>query len=467
MWLIVSRFNEAAIKKQIDPSKLGFTLDTFNGQRVDLMEDYAKCSRAAREAVAAGNNGKAQTPSSKLVVYCRRSKISIFSPDYVPLHVLAHHMAYTSLMAASNNANLYAATVGAPAQTGDGNAAGDENTHPKKKGNIELNALVYQERSRYPYARIVEAVAREILPTGAHHNEFLPWQVELQLHRMVAMCTSEARAVRRTRDLLDEWKAAPIKSKDNGLLSGRGQNTELEQSEGHREGAQRAFQCPRHRVCPGFPFSTCRWWCSCNMCTPMQVVFRASSKPEFIRALAENTPRSNSNSQLGAQASQAFWETRNARLLAVAVEASKEGAEQRIVLAKAREEAEKNEKKKKEEAAVAAAAAEAEAKAAAQAAEIAGSSAGRAEENADVDMEMSTADELSGRSMFLSRFLSNHAGESSSDLIKACDWHDPIHQLEEVSAISRASVQTTMPYFAETFRAKICQQIEGHTKDLI
>ena len=106
MWLTISKFNLEAEVKQLHPSKLGYTIDTFNGKRIRTMQDYARCSKAAREAVA----GKAkQERVAKLVLYTRRTKISIFSPDYVPLHMLSHHLAYTSMVTAGNSISYHVA----------------------------------------------------------------------------------------------------------------------------------------------------------------------------------------------------------------------------------------------------------------------------------------------------------------------------------------------------------------------
>ena len=123
-------------------------------------------------------------------------------------------------------ATLWLSFTAAPAaatpatQAGGGSETG-ENSDTEEKDDLELATLAYEQHSRYPYARVVNAVARAMLATGSSKGVFLPWQVEMQLQRVAAMCTSEAQVLRRTRDLLVEWEKAPVKSKDNGLSAGR------------------------------------------------------------------------------------------------------------------------------------------------------------------------------------------------------------------------------------------------------
>ena len=210
MWLTISKFNLEAEVKQLHPSKLGYTIDTFNGKRIRTMQDYARMRQAAREAVA--GKAKQERVVAKLC--------PLVEPKY-PYFLLIHVRPYAHIMAtlqvtAGNSINYHVAKTSQ--KTNNAASKTPEVASAKSRQSMDMRTLAYDAGSKYPYARIVEAVSKEILSVASPEDTFFPWHVEMQLQRVCAMCTSEAQVVRRTRDLLHEWLSAPSKSRDNGLL---------------------------------------------------------------------------------------------------------------------------------------------------------------------------------------------------------------------------------------------------------
>ena len=336
------------------------------------------------------------------------------------------------MVTAGNSINYHVAKTSQ--KTNNAASKTPEVASAKSRQSMDMRTLAYDRGQNTPM-HASSAVSKEILSVASPEDTFFPWHVEMQLQRVCAMCTSEAQVVRRTRDLLHEWLSAPSKSRDNGLLL-TGHNTHWQKDElGHNHGnVQDTFVCPRHRTCPGFPFSACRWWMSCNVCTPLKVVFRESSNQDFCDALTKGRPH-----LVGEKRAGVFSDELHARLVAVAMKLSKEGKQQRATPQSPRPREADDEdtlsKKKKER----------------------DDNNGLSHE--DFGIKTST-DGLVGNSFFLFRFLAT-CPAGGLDFVKACDWNDPIQKLKEITLISRTSVEALMPCFAATFKEVEAEEFEA------